>query len=294
MDAYPLPTIDTMLQSLQGKKWFTTLDLCSGYWQISLSEDAKEKSAFTTSEGLFQFTVLPFGLCTSPAKFQSLMDRVLGSLKDREVFVYIDDILIATETEQRHYEVMLEVLRSLQDANLKLKPQKCVFMEREIAFLGHRVDEQGVHVDPEKIEKVKQYPKPTNLAQLRTFLGLCGYYRKFILNFSKVARPLFELTSQKSPWKWTSEQDEAFERLKELMTTTPVLAQPDVDAARSGERPYIIYTDASQKGIGAVLCQEGKDHLLHPLYFASKSLSGAERNYHVTDTEALAVVFALT
>ncbi|KAL6738274.1 hypothetical protein Aduo_011837 [Ancylostoma duodenale] len=292
-DAYPLPAIDVMLQSLQGKRYFTTLDMCSGYWQIPLSEDAKEKSAFTTSEGLFQFTVLPFGLCTSPAEFQRLMDRVLGKLKDREVFVYIDDILIATKSEERHYKVLLHVLRALDEANLKLKPQKCVIMEEKIAFLGHQVDRNGIHVDPDKIEKVLAYPRPTTIAQLRTFLGLCGYYRKFVLNFSKIAQPMYDLTSQKAPWKWGDEQEVAFNRLKNALTTTPVLAQPDVVSARTGARPFIIYTDASQQGVGAVLCQEGRDGLLHPLYFASKRLTAAERRYHITDTEALAVMFAL-
>ncbi|WKX98818.1 hypothetical protein Q1695_014030 [Nippostrongylus brasiliensis] len=292
-DAYPLPAPDAMLQSLQGKRIFTSLDLCSGYWQIPLSEDARAKSAFTTAEGLFEFTVLPFGLSTSPAEFQRMMDRVLGEHKDREVFVYIDDILVATEAEERHQEVLAGVLQALRNANLKLKPQKCVFMEKEIVFLGHKVDASGLKVDPDKVTKVEQYPKPSNLGEMRTFLGLCGYYRKFIWKFASIARPLFDLTSKKVKWEWKEDQEVAFAKLKAALSTTPVLAQPDVTRARTGERPFIIYTDASQYGVGAVLCQEGDDGFLHPLYFASRSLTKAERNYHVTDAEALAVVFAL-
>ncbi|KAL6737984.1 hypothetical protein Aduo_011585 [Ancylostoma duodenale] len=221
------------------------------------------------------------------------MDSVLGDLKDREVFVYIDDILVATESEERHYEVLTKVMDALQRANLKLKPQKCVLMESKVSFVGHEVDAEGVHVDPAKIEKIREYPRPNNLAEMRTFLGLCGYYRKFVMNFSKVAKSLYDLTSAKRAWKWGSEEEEAFQELKRRMATTPVLAQPDFQAAREGTRPFVIHTDASGQGIGAVLSQEGKDGYLHPIYFASKRLSKAERNYHITDTEALAVVFAL-
>ncbi|EYC35032.1 hypothetical protein Y032_1180g3735 [Ancylostoma ceylanicum] len=294
-DSYPLPTIDTVIQSLGSKKVFSTLDMASGYWQIKLSEAAKEKSAFTTSEGLFQFEVLPFGLSTSPAKFQRLMDMVLGELqiKDSEVFVYIDDILIATETAERHNEILEMVFRAFRKANLKLKPQKCEFFKRKVHFLGHIIDDSGVSTDPDKISKIKEYPAPSNVNELRTFLGMAAYYRKFILGFSRIARPLYSLTSPKAKWRWSDTETSAFEKLKEVMTQAPVLAQPDVTAARDHSRPFIIYTDASGDGVGAVLCQEGTDKMLHPLYFASKSLTKAEKNYHITDLEALAVVFAL-
>ncbi|EYB94915.1 hypothetical protein Y032_0166g90 [Ancylostoma ceylanicum] len=269
--------------------------MAPGYWQIRLSDTAKEKSAFTTSEGLFEFEVLPFGLSTSPAEFQRLMDMVLGEIgvKDSEVFVYIDDILIATKTVERHYEVLCLVLTALRKANLKLKPQKCEFFKKEVSFLGHKINEEGVTTDPDKVCKIQQYPAPRNVSDLRTFLGMASYYRKFILGFSKIAKPLYNLTSPKMEWKWTAVESNAFESLKEVMTKAPVLAQPDVAAAANESRPFIIYTDASGDGLGAVLCQEGEDKLLHPLYFASKSLTKAERNYHVTDLEALAVIFAL-
>ncbi|EYC39508.1 hypothetical protein Y032_0653g1175 [Ancylostoma ceylanicum] len=294
-DSYPLPSIDVILQSLGGKRYFSTMDMMSGYWQIKLSEEAKQKSAFTTSEGLFEFQVLPFGLTTSPAEFQRMMDVVLegSGVKDKEVFVYIDDILIATESLDRHYAVVEIVLEALRRVNLKLKPQKCEFLKREVAFLGHIIDENGVRTDPDKVRKIVEYPKPKKVKDLRTFLGMAAYYRKFILNFSRIARSLYALTSPKNDWKWSAEEDDAFKTLKTKLCEAPVLAQPDVGAARDGSRPFIIYTDASTEGLGAVLCQESTDKMLHPVYFASKGLTKAETRYHVTDLEALALVYAL-
>ncbi|KAL6726387.1 hypothetical protein Aduo_008362 [Ancylostoma duodenale] len=295
LDSYPLPTIDTVLQSLGGKRVFSSLDLASGYWQIKLSEEAKPKTAFTSSEGLFQFTVLPFGLATSPAAFQRMMDLVLGELgiKDSEVFVYIDDILIATDTTERHYEVLRLVFEAMRRANLKLKAQKCEFFKQEISFLGHMINQEGVATDPGKVEKIREYPRPQNVAQLRTFLGMASYYRKFIFKFARITECLYQLTSPKAQWRWTEREEKAFEEMKSKLTQAPILAQPDMEGAANESNPFVIFTDASTHGLGAVLCQQGKDGFLHPIYFASKKLSKAERNYHITDLEALAVVFAV-
>uniref|UniRef100_A0A7I4YHH5 RNA-directed DNA polymerase n=1 Tax=Haemonchus contortus TaxID=6289 RepID=A0A7I4YHH5_HAECO len=292
-DSYPLPPIDITLQNLLGKRWFTSLDLASGYWQVPLSERAKEISAFTTTSGQFQFRVLPFGLTTAPAKFQRLMDKVLGDLIGPEVSVYIDDILIATDSIPRHADLLRKVLLAFRKAQLKVKPQKCRIMEPSLEFLGHVVDADGVRADPEKVGRIKDYARPQNVAQLRTFLGMAGYYRKFVLRFSQISKPLFDLTSPKRKFVWSHEHEEAFEALKKTLMEAPVLAQPNIEKARDGSRPFIIYTDASRIGIGAVLAQEGDDSLLHPVFFASKHLSGAERNYHVTDQEALALIFSL-
>uniref|UniRef100_A0A7I5E5B3 RNA-directed DNA polymerase n=1 Tax=Haemonchus contortus TaxID=6289 RepID=A0A7I5E5B3_HAECO len=292
-DPYPLPTIEAILQSLAGKKFFSTLDLCSGYWQIPLSEKAKEKSAFTTPEGLFQFKVTPFGLSTSPAVFQRLMDNVLHDLLGNEIFCYIDDIIICTETRARHLELLSKVCEKLRKAGLRLKAKKCVLLQTKVAFLGHLIDSEGVHMDPNKVMAVERYPTPTNVKEMRTFLGMASYYRKFCLGFSKHAGILFRLTAAKAKWAWTQEHEEAFKRVKKMICSAPVLAQPDVEAAKNGKRPFVICTDASTTGLGAVLSQEGEDGYLHPIFFASKALSKAERRYHVTDLEALAVVFAL-
>ncbi|KAK6009174.1 integrase core domain protein [Ostertagia ostertagi] len=293
IDSYPLPSIDTILQSLKGKRYYSTLDLSSGYWQIALSEDAKEKSAFTTTEGLYQFRVLPFGLASSPAVFQRLMHAVLGPLLGDEVFCYLDDIMVATETVEQHLHVLERVFQQLSKARLKLNPRKCVLLERKVEFLGHIIDQKGLHMDPAKVEAIKRYPLPRSRSDLRTFLGMCSYYRKFVLGFSKVAAPLHEMTSEKVLFKWDSMREACFERLKSIIVQAPVLAQPDIEAARNGQKPFKIHTDASVQGLGAVLSQEGDDGFLHPVFFASKGLSRSEKNYHVTDLEALAVVFAL-
>ncbi|EYC34973.1 hypothetical protein Y032_1220g3764 [Ancylostoma ceylanicum] len=293
LDSYPLPTIDAVLQSLAGKRFFSTLDLCSGYWQIPLSADAREKSAFTTTEGLFQFRVTPFGLSTSPPVFQRLMDSVLHDLLGADVFCYIDDIIICTDTREKHIELLRQVCARLKEAGLRLKAQKCVLMQTQVSFLGHVIDSEGVHMDPKKVEAISRYEAPKNVKELRTFLGMASFYRKFCLGFSKVAGCLFALTSSKSVWKWSKEHKEAFDSVKEMIMTAPVLMQPDIERARDGSRPFVICTDASTTGLGAVLSQEGDDRHLHPVYFASKGLSRAERRYHVTDLEALAVVFAV-
>uniref|UniRef100_A0A7I4YTU1 RNA-directed DNA polymerase n=1 Tax=Haemonchus contortus TaxID=6289 RepID=A0A7I4YTU1_HAECO len=268
-DSYPLPPIDITLQNLQGKRWFTSLDLASGYWQVPLTERAKEISAFTTTSGQFQFRVLLFGLTTAPAKFQRLMDKVLGDVIGPEVSVYIDDILIATDSISRHVDVLGKVLLAFRHAKLKVKPQKCRIMEPSLEFLGHVVDADGVRADPEKVSRIKNYARPQNVAQLRTFLGMAGYYRKFVLRFVQIAKPLYELTSSRNLFNWSEEHSMAFEALKKALTETPVLAQPNLEKARDGSRPFAIYTDASTAGIGAVLAQEGDDGLLHPLFFTS-------------------------
>ncbi|EYC44211.1 hypothetical protein Y032_0468g2007 [Ancylostoma ceylanicum] len=292
-DSYPLPTVEAVLQSLAGKKFFSTLDMCSGYWQIPLSKEAKEKSAFTTPEGLFQFTVTPFGLSTSPPVFQRMMDMVLYDLTGSEVFCYIDDIIICTHTRERHLELLREICQRMRDAGLKLKAQKCVLLQTQVSFLGHLIDANGLHMDPRKVEVIKNYPTPTNIKQLRTFLGMASFYRKFCLGFSKQTSCLFALTSAKVKWSWDEEHNRAFEKVKKMISSGPVLSQPDIEKARSGERPFKIFTDASTYGLGAVLSQDGDDGQLHPLFFASKALTKAERRYHVTDLEALAVVFAV-
>lgn len=226
-----MPTIDAVLQSMAGKRFFTTLDLYSGYWQIPLAEDAREKTAFAISEGLYQFRVTPFGLSTSPAVFQRMMDTVLHDLLGDEVFCYIDDIMICTQSRERHLELLHVVFARLIEAGLRLKAEKCVLMESRVSFLGHMIDEAGVHTDPRKTEAIRKYPTPKNVKELRTFLGMAAFYRKFCLNFAKTASVLHELTSPKSAWNWTKSCEEAFERLKQMISSAPVLCQPDIARA---------------------------------------------------------------
>ncbi|CAD6199495.1 unnamed protein product [Caenorhabditis auriculariae] len=293
-DSYPLPKMDSIVQDLGGNRFFSTLDLLAGYWQIPLTEKAKEVTAFTTSEGLFQFTVLPFGLATSPPTFQRMMEIVLKDLiRDGGVHCYIDDVLVASKTEEEHLELLEKVLDAFRRAGLSLKASKCKIMQQQVKFLGQIIDSNGVSTDPEKIAAVKDFPQPSKRDELRSFLGLCSFYRKFIFKFGTICKPLYELISEKVKFEWTTETLAAFDHIKQELIKAPVLAQPDIEGAINGSKPFIIYTDASRKGIGAVLCQKGIDEFLHPIFFSSKGLSAAEVRYGITELEALGVIHAV-
>ncbi|KAL6729420.1 hypothetical protein Aduo_000474 [Ancylostoma duodenale] len=176
------------------------------------------------------------------------MHLVLGPLLNDEVFCYLDDIMIATSTLEKHLQMLEKVFSALSKARLKLNPRKCVLVETKAQFLGHVIDQKGLHMDPHKVAAITDYPEPTSRSAMRTFLGMCSYYRKFILGFSKIAGPLHEMTSEKCPYQWTSERKKAFQTLKEAITTAPVLAQPDIEAARCGQKPFQVHTDASYLG----------------------------------------------
>ena len=282
-DAYPLPRIDETLDTLAGSSWFTTLDLLSGYWQLEVAEKDKEKTAFSTREGLFHFNVMPFGLCNAPASFQRLMDMVLSGLLWDVCLVYIDDVIIMGRDFHSHLTNIASVLTCLRKAGLKVKPAKCHFFEKEVLFLGHVISERGITTDKSKVDKISSWPTPTNLQQLQQFLGLASYYRRFIKDFATISKPLHRLTEKKTPFHWSPECAEAFNQLKQLLTTAPVLSFPDFSCK------FILDTDASNDGIGAVLSQhkEGKEFVIA---YASRSLTKAERNYSVTRRELLAVV----
>ena len=287
-DAYPLTRIDDLLESFGQAKWFTTLDLASGYWQVAMDEADIEKTAFVTPFGLYEFLVMPFGLSYAPGTFQRLMNRVLQEFLNDFVAVYLDDVIIYTKgTFEQHMDHIAQVFQALRNSNLKIKLKKCYFALPNIHFLGHVVGRDGIKPDPEKIDKVKNYPVPTNLTQLRAALGLFSYYRKFIKDFSRIARPMLTLLKKDAPFNWEEKQQQAFDRLKEMLIKAPVLSYPDFD------KPFIIYTDASGIGLGAVLSQIKEDGKEHVIAYASRSLNPAEKNYSVTDQECLAVVWAI-
>lgn len=270
-DAYPLPRIDDSLDCLRGAHWFCTLDLHSGFWQVEMDEADKEKTAFVTRNGLFQFSVMPFGLCNSPATFERLMETVLAGLHFKICLVYIDDIIVFGKTFEETLQNLEYVFQRLQQAGLKLKPSKCTLFKKEVLFLGYRVSGLGVQTDPQKIAVIKNWPVPIDPTEVRSFLGFCSYYRRFIAGFSSIAKPLFRLTEKGRVFKWTTECNEAFEKLKCHLVSTPILAHPDFSL------PFVLDTDASQVGIGAVLSQEIDGHM-RVISYASKLYQRANVN----------------
>ena len=282
-DSFPLPRIDECIDNLAGSKYFCTLDLASGYWQVPLDEDAKLKSAFVIPGGLFEFEVMPFGLCNAPSTFERLMETVFVGLQWKILLIYLDDMIIFGSSVDEVVNRLESVLQRLRSAKLKLKPKKCHLFHKEVSFLGHVVSEAGVTTDPAKIDAVEKWPTPINAKQVRSFLGLASYYRRFIKNFSNVAKPLTKLTEKEQEFIWTTECEEAFQALKHKLITAPILAYPKLGVE------FILDTDASNFGVGAVLSQEddGKERVIA---YASRTLNKAEQNYCVTRRELLAIV----
>lgn len=282
-DSYPLPRIDDTLHALAGAALFSTLDLRSGYWQVGVAPQHKEKTAFTTGRGLWQFKVMPFGLCNAPATFQRLMENVLSGLPPEVCLVYIDDVIVHSKTFDEHVERLKRVFERLRTANLKLNPTKCKFLKPSVVYLGHLVSATGVQADSAKVESIQSWPVPTDKPSLRAFLGFCSYYRRFVPHFAELADPLYQILTKQRSFQWTSSCNEAFVALKACLTSPPVLAFPLPDA------PFILDTDASQTGIGAVLSQlqDGEERIIACF---SRALRKPERNYCVTRQELLAVV----
>ena len=287
LDEFPLPRIDDTLDLLSGAQYFTTLDLAAGYWQVPMDSASCEKTAFATYSGLYQFKKMPFGLVNAPATFQRLMEAVLVGLAGNKCLVYLDDVLVIGCSLEEHNQNLVEVLGRIRTAGLRLKPKKCRFAQTEVEYLGHIVSAAGVSTDPKKLEAVRSFPTPADVRMLRSFLGLASYYRRFVHNFSRVARPLHLLTRKDVPFEWTPECQRAFEQLKALLTSSPVLAYPDFS------KPFILETDASGAGLGAVLAQRQTDGTVRPVAYASRSLQGPEHNYGITELEGLGVVWAV-
>ena len=283
-DAYPLPRVDDTLDTLVGSKFFTTLDLASGYWQVEVAPEDQPKTAFTTPEGLYQFKVMPFGLCNPPATFQRLMDRVLSGLKWSSCLVYFDDIIVVGTTFQEHLHHLTSVFTRLRGAGLKLKPKKCTLCRQQVTFLGHIVSTDGVATDPSKTEAVSKWPIPQNRKEVQQFLGLANYYRRFVKDFALISKPLQRLTEKNAPFEWTIGCQNAFDELRKRLVSSPVLAYPDY------ERRFILDTDASDVGIGAVLSQVSDCGSERVIAYASRSLTRPEQRYCVTRKELLAVV----
>ncbi|GJR09001.1 putative reverse transcriptase domain-containing protein [Tanacetum coccineum] len=279
---YPLPRIDDLFDQLQGSSVYSKIDLRSGYHQLRVREEDIPKTAFRTRYGHYEFQVMPFGLTNAPAVFMDLMNRVCKPYLDKFVIVFIDDILIYSKNKKEHEEHLKQILELLKKEELYAKFSKCEFWIPKVQFLGHVIDSEGIHVDPAKIESIKDWTSPKSPTEIRQFLGLAGYYRRFIEGFSKIAKPMTKLTQKKIKFEWGDKQEAAFQLLKQKLCSAPILALPE------GSEDFIAYCDASKKGLGAVLMQREK-----VISYASRQLKIHEKNYTTHDLELGAVVFAL-
>lgn len=282
-DRYPLPLIDTVLKSLKGATCFTTLDLRSGYWQIPVHEDDRDKTAFTIDGETYRFKRLPFGLHNAPATFQRLMNQVLAPVLGKSALVYLDDIIIYSKNANEHLEHLNNVLELISTAGLKISPGKCEFLKNELKYLGHVVSHEGIKVDPDKVTAIREMKPPNTVRGVRGFMGMASYYRKFVPNFSALAAPLTELTKKNKRFVWTEKHQEAFQVLKDKLMMAPVLQYPDY------EKTFRIHCDSSDRALGAMLCQQ-QDGVDMPIAFYSRKFSPAETRYSTTEKEALAIV----
>ncbi|KAL0546479.1 hypothetical protein IC582_016389 [Cucumis melo] len=279
---YPLPRIDDLFDQLQGATVFSKIDLRSGYHQLRIKDGDVPKTAFRSRYGHYEFIVMSFGLTNALAVFMDLMNRVFREFLDTFVIVFIDDILIYSKTEAEHEEHLRIVLQTLRDNKLYAKFSKCEFWLKQVSFLGHVVSKAGVSVDPAKIEAVTGWTRPSTVSEVRSFLGLAGYYRRFVENFSRIATPFTQLTRKGASFVWSKACEDSFQNLKQKLVTASVLTVPD------GSGSFVTYSDASKKGLGCVLMQQGK-----VVAYASRQLKSHEQNYPTHDLELAAVVFAL-
>lgn len=285
-DAFPLPRIEEILDQLGHSRYFSTLDLASGYHQVLVNKNDREKTAFSTGLGHFEFKRMPFGLTGAPATFQRIMNFILTGLQGIDCFVYIDDIVIYGKSLEQHNDRLSRVLSQIRKHNLKLQTEKCNFLCREVVYLGHKCSNEGALPDPRKIECVKNFPVPKTIRQVQSFLGLANYYRKFIPDFSSIAMPINKLMRKDVKFVWTEKCQKAFEKLREILVSPEILIYPDFN------QPFILTTDASNEALGAVLSQ-GKIGSDRPISYASRILKCSEKNYSTTEKELLAIVWAV-
>jgi hypothetical protein len=285
-DKYYPPRMEDLIDGFHGAVIFSTLDLLSGFWQVPLDEASRPLTAFSIpGGGHYEYTMMPFGLINAPSTFQRVMDRVLYEHRDF-CRAYVDDVAIYSCSFDQHVQHMESVLRSIAEADLVINAAKCHLFKKRIRFLGHVVESGVVRPDPGKTEVIASWPDPADTNQVQTFLGFVNYYRKFIPAFASVAEPLYSLLRKNTPWKWDASQVSAMQTLKRLMTSEPILHMPDFN-----ER-FIVYTDASDFGLGAVLAQQVKENE-RVICFASKSMNASQRNYSATDRECLSIQWAL-
>ncbi|UYV73515.1 hypothetical protein LAZ67_10003901, partial [Cordylochernes scorpioides] len=285
-DRQPLPHIQDMFDRLHGSRFFSTLDVAWGYWQIEMDPQSIQKTAFVTNDGHYEFLVMPFGLKNAASTFQRIIQHILGELLWKGTCSFQDDILVYTKTWQEHIELLSKVFDKLRQYNMKLKLSKCIFGRTEVKYLGHIISHNQLKPDPGKVKSIQDFPRPNTVKKVRQFMGLANYYRKFVKDFSKISFPLVRLTRKNQPFIWNEEVEESFAKLKMALSTKPVLAIYNPDY------PSKVYTDASKYGIGAILTQIGPDNEEHVIAYYSKTLQPHQENYSAYEMECLAVIQA--
>lgn len=286
-DKFPLPRIDEVLDSLGRARYFSTLDLHSGFWQVPLDEKSKPMTSFSTAEGSFQFKVLPFGLNVAPNSFARMMTIAFSGLDPAIAFIYLDDVIVIGTSPEHHMKNLEKVFKVCRDKNLKLNPEKCQFMKTEVTFLGHKCTDKGILPDNSKFDTISEYPVPHDKDSAKRFVLFCNYYRQFIENFSTIAAPINNLDKKKVIFNWSPECQSAFETLKTKLKSPPILQYPDFS------KPFIITVDASKSGVGAVLSQQSTDGIDLPVSYASRSFIKGEHNYPPIQQELMAIHFGI-
>lgn len=289
-DSYPIPRIDQLIDILHGSGCWSKMDMASAYNQFPVHKDSIAMTGFVTRYGTYECTVMPFGLCNAPATCMRYMQHVLHDMLDTCVVVYLDDVLVYSPTREQHLIDLRNVMDKLKDADLRLKRKKCFFGVDRVEYLGHVISKDGVAMDPAKIKSILGWPSPQSVTDVRSFLGMVGYYRKFLKGFADISAPLVELTKKTVPWMWNAPQEYAFKALKEMLVSAPTLLIPDTTEGQT----FIIHSDASDFAVGAVLLQDQGNGGLQPCAYYSKKMNPAERNYTVGDKEMLAMKLALS
>ena len=291
-DSYPLPRIQETLESMARTAHFSLVDLKSGFWQVKMVPGSQPYTAFTVgNSGFYEFTRMPFGLCNVPATFQRLMQNTLGELNLTYCIIYLDDVIVFGCVEEEHLERLRVVFEHFREFNLELKRSKCNLFQSEIIYLAHHVSKEGMHPSKDNVHAIEEFLMPETFTQVRAFCGLAGHYRRFIKEFMNIAHPSYDVLGKETktgPMQLPPEVHEAVRTLKEKILTSPLLAFPDFT------KPFLLETDASKEGLGAILSQKQDNGRFHPVSFGSHSLTPAERNYHSSKLEFLALKWGVT
>ncbi|KAK3286841.1 hypothetical protein CYMTET_5629 [Cymbomonas tetramitiformis] len=285
-DRYPLPDIQLMFDEMQGAAFFSSFDAVDGFWQVPMAEEDVEKTAFTTQMGAYEWLVMPQGLQNSPSQYQRRMQRALGHLPF--VRIFIDDVVVFSRTVEEHYDHVRQFLDTCREKGVYLKASKAQMLKESLRFLGHTLSAEGCQPQHDKVSSIKDWPKLETVTHVRQFLGLAGYYRRFVHRFSEIAQPLTSLTKTDVPWQWGELQQWAFDELKTALSSAPVLALPDMKAAADGSAPFLVQTDASGVALGGVLMQDTGDGM-RVIAYDSRQFSAAEQNYHTGERELCAL-----